>query len=272
MLALLAIISYFFCFDAFLQYNRNYNIGAKGDLSIMTFNTKNFGLINGVIKNQGFSKVVDFINDKDADIVVIQEFWNKGMRPFKNYPYYFVGYRKHVKKSIQIIFSKYPIIKKGYIDFKDTNNNAMFADIAYKGEVIRIYNLHLESYRTDVFRPLKNTKAYTPLVKRIRVAEKVRKEQALQVRNHMDDFKGKRIVCGDLNATQFSSTYSLVKGANKDSFIEAGNGFGTTFNLYHYPLRLDYIFVDNNFEIMLHENFNLNISDHEPVFSRLHLK
>ncbi|PWH81507.1 hypothetical protein DIS18_14595 [Algibacter marinivivus] len=270
-LALIGLIIFFFKFDSFFQFNNENTDSDKESISIMTFNTENFGLVSGNIVNDRYKQVIDFINAQDVDVFVIQEFWNKGMKPFTKYPYYFLAYRQDIEKSTQIIFSKYPIINKQYIDFDGTNNNAMYADIAYNGEIIRIYNLHLESYRLDAIHQLNNPKSYSALVKRIGKAEKTRKEQAILVKNHIDNFNGKAIICGDFNATQFSTSYNLIKGSRKDSFIESGKGFGTTFELYKYPFRLDYILADDNFEITSHQNFEVKLSDHEPVIVKLTL-
>lgn len=270
-LALVGLIIFFFNFDLFVKFNNEKSGSDKDSISIMTFNTENFGLISGNIVNDRYKEVIDFINAQDVDVFVIQEFWNKGMKPFTKYPYYFLAYRQDVEKSTQIIFSKYPIVNKQYIDFENTNNNAMYADIAYNGEIIRIYNLHLESYRSDAIHQLNNPKSYSALVKRIGKAEKTRKEQATLVKKHVDNFNGKVIVCGDFNATQFSSTYNLLSDSMKDSFIEAGKGFGSTYELYNYPFRLDYILTDNNFKITSHQNFEVKLSDHEPIIAKLTL-
>lgn len=256
----MGVIVYFLCFDSFIQFNRsNENLNADS-LSMMTFNTGQFGLSN---------EVNDFISEQDADILVIQEFWNRGIEPLSQYPHYFSGYRKGKKKAHQVIFSKFPIINRGYIDFPNTTNNAMYVDISYDDEIIRIYNLHLESYRIDDFHQLNTPSNYEHLFKRIPEAEKIRKEQAILVKNHMDNFNGKVILCGDFNSTQFTSIYRLLKDSKKDSFVESGSGFGATYKLSKYPFRIDYIIVDNAFEVLVHRNFNQKISDHEPIFVRL---
>jgi len=167
------------------------------------------------------------------------------------------------------IFSKYPIIDKGYINFPNSSNGAMYVDLTINKDIIRVYNLHLESYRTDAVHQLNNPKSYSALINRIGKAEKTRKEQVFLIKSHIDKFKGKVIISGDFNSTQFSSTYNSLKDSRKDTFIEAGSGFGSTYNLFNYPFRLDYILVDDSFEVLSHENFKLKISDHEPIITRL---
>jgi len=47
----------------------------------------------------------------------------------------------------QAIFSKFPIVKSGSIEFPNTANNAIYADIVKGSDTIRIYNVHLQSLR-----------------------------------------------------------------------------------------------------------------------------
>jgi hypothetical protein len=47
------------------------------------------------------------------------------------------------------------------------------------------------------------------------------------------------IICGDMTA--YSYVYRNIKGTLKDSFEEAGKGFGATYKFKYYPTRIDYI-------------------------------
>ena len=56
----------------------------------------------------------------------------------------------------------------------------------------------------------------------------------------------------------------------KDSFEEAGKGFGQTYNFKYYPARIDYIFADNKMSVKSFNNFpDFVNSDHMPIMSRL---
>lgn len=102
------------------------------------------------------------------------------------------------------------------------------------------------------------------------------KQQQLQselILSHMEDFKGKKIVCGDMNNTAFSYTYKNVKADMKDAFVEAGKGFGKTYNYSYYPARIDYILTDEIFEVKEFVTFtDFNNSDHFPIMARLNIK
>lgn len=274
-LALVGLIIFFFNFDSFIQFN-NLDSGNNGltnsdVLTILSYNTHGFKHGENDKKGSIDKRIVDFIKYENTDVFCIQEFSAIRYKDFEGYPYFFKTNLAAPGKSVMSIFSKYPIQNKGCISFPNTNNNAMFVDVLYEGEIIRVYNLHLESYKTDAIHQLNNPKSYSALIKRISKAEKDRKEQAFLVKNHIDSFNGKVIICGDFNATQFSSSYGILNHSMKDTFLEVGNGFGTTYRLYNYPFRLDYILVDDNFEIKLHQNFELKLSDHEPIIAKLTL-
>jgi endonuclease/exonuclease/phosphatase family metal-dependent hydrolase len=68
----------------------------------------------------------------------------------KFYYQYFPTHSKNEYYYGIAIFSKYRIIDAGTVTMKNSmNNNAIFADIRYKGDTIRIYNIHLASLHME---------------------------------------------------------------------------------------------------------------------------
>ena len=63
----------------------------------------------------------------------------------------------------------------------------------------------------------------------------------------------------------------IIKGEMKDSYFEKGKGFGRTYDLLKFPIRIDYILADPEFEVLSHQNFNERLSDHFPVMATLRL-
>jgi len=66
--------------------------------------------------------------------------------------------------------------------------------------------------------------------------------------------------------------YQTIKGDMSDSFFEKGEGFGKTYRLFRYPMRIDYILADDSFKISDHKNYDERLSDHYPVMATLQLK
>ncbi|OBQ56423.1 hypothetical protein VQ01_03465 [Tamlana sp. s12] len=268
-----ALVVYACSHVLFFNFNfDNHNI-EHDNLSVLTFNVRGGGGAGHTsdrtqIKSR-IEAITNFVNTQNADIVVFQEFWNMKKHSFENYPYNFVGKRRGISKSLQVILSKFPIVNTGYIDFPNTSNNAMYADVQYKEEVIRIYNVHLQSFGVEVDSEFFTQKGLEAVYPKIDVGQKMKSAQTELLLENIEGFKGKYIVAGDFNATPFSETYRLISQGRQDSFLEKGSGFGGTYHLLSYPMRLDYVLPDKSFQIWAHENFNLKWSDHEPILVKL---
>ncbi len=106
------------------------------------------------------------------------------------------------------------------------------------------------------------------LIKRV---SKSFKKQALQTAlflKHEQQWKGKKIVCGDFNNTAYSWIYHTISKNKKDAFIEAGKGFGKTFK-YWFPLRIDFILTDKNATVNQFLTFPEEYSDHLPIQAQI---
>jgi endonuclease/exonuclease/phosphatase family metal-dependent hydrolase len=79
------------------------------------------------------------------------------------------------------------------------------------------------------------------------------------------------IVCGDFNNTAYSYVYKEIKGDLQDAFVEAGNGFGRTFNFKFFPIRIDFILADQSFDINAFKTFDVELSDQYPIMANVKL-
>jgi len=238
----------------------------------MTFNAKVFGS-NYYGRNIDTSKkIVNFVKIENPDIICFQEFSQFEFKNFSFYPYSFNGFRKNFKKTSQIIYSIYPIVNNGHVEFPYSKNQAIYADIKVENDIIRVYNIHLQSYILRFHKSHASLKGISVIKRKVNIAQKKQEEQVQIILNHAKSFKGKIIFTGDFNSTQYSKNYNFLKEGKKDSFVKAGFGFGVTYPLFKYPFRIDYILVDNAINVLSHQNFDLKISDHEPVLTRLEFK
>ena len=172
----------------------------------------------------------------------------------------------------QAIFSKFPIINKGTIEFPNTFNNAIFADVVKGKDTIRIYNVHLQSFKIDVSTdPLKKETSEN-LFKRVGKTFSLQQAQTELFLEHKAQCTYKIIISGDLNNTAYSYVYKEIRAGMQDAFVEAGNGFGRSFDFKFFPVRIDYIMVDESFEVNGFKTYDLKLSDHFPIISRLKIK
>jgi endonuclease/exonuclease/phosphatase family metal-dependent hydrolase len=83
---------------------------------------------------------------------------------------------------------------------------------------------------------------------------------------HQQQCDYKKIILGDFNNTAYSYIYKQFKNQGyKDAFEISGEGFGKTFDFKFFPLRIDFILVDENIELVDFSNFSHKYSDHYPI-------
>jgi len=269
-LSLSAVLLTYFTFGSFYRFGSSNQTPEHEDLSIMTYNCRDFefaGRIKGKLTNH---KIVDFIKEKNPDIVCFQEFNRQAKKLLPEYTYHYIT-PYWSGKTVQTILSKYPIIANGSLDFPETGNNAIYADIDYKGDTIRVYNLHFQSFNVIPSR----VKSLSRVVKSYDRMEKTflkQEEQADIFDQHRNNSPYRFIICGDLNNTAFSNVYHITKGALQDTYDLKGSGFGKTFDLKIVPFRIDFILVDKTMDVITHENFELKLSDHYPVLTSIRLR
>lgn len=247
------------------------------DITVMSYNVRLFNLFEWIPNKNVGSDILQFVYDKNPDILCIQEFSSSAKIDFKSYKYnHKVIEGKNIKTG-QAIFSKFPIINSGKIDFPLSDGNVIFADIIKEKDTIRVYNMHLESIKIspDVNEFEENVEVIDKqksqiVFNRISKAFKKQDEQAELFTQHIEKCNYPMIICGDMNNSAFSYVYRSIKGNLNDCFEEAGKGFGQTYNFKYYPARIDYIFADNKFKVKNFQNFPHFInSDHYPVTTRL---
>tara|TARA_R110002033_G_scaffold51532_2_gene98598 strand:+ start:6046 stop:7056 length:1011 start_codon:yes stop_codon:yes gene_type:complete len=261
LISLIVLVFGYFVNDTFYKFG-NSDIEVGGEIDLISFNAHSF---DGFYKydNPNVSEdIADFIAEQNPDIVCFQEFSRIVYDRFVDYPYKYLT-PDSSKSTLQAILSKYPIIDSGSFNFENTINNAIYADIKIKKDTIRVYNVHLESFKV---RP-GSLKREVPMniFNRMNLAFQKQMEQAELIKEHSLLTKHKKIICGDFNSTQFSNVYDIIKGDMKDSFLEEGIGFGNTFNFRFLPFRIDIILSD--LKITSHNNFEAQLSDHEPVMA-----
>ena len=181
-------------------------------------------------------------------------------------------FRHNTSKFCLAIFSKFPIINSGSLDFPNTGNNAIFIDIVKNLDTIRIYNLHLESLRIDPnIDKLKNEDSER-LINHFGHTFKRQQIQSELFLIHKEKCPYKMIICGDFNNTALSYVYRKIKGDMNDTFEEAGNGFGGTYDFKFFPLRIDFIFADDDFLVNDFKTYKVKYSDHFPISTTLSLE
>lgn len=242
----------------------------KDNITVMNYNVRLFNVFDWIDDNQLKQNLRNFIIEQKPDIINMQEYRPDSIVVLKGYHKYEILTGNKVRNG-QAIFSRFPIINSGSIEFPNTSNNAIFVDIKRGKDTIRIYNVHLQSMGIDpTVEHIANENSKN-LLKRVTRTFTMQQNQAEMFLKHKKDCPYKMIVSGDFNNTAYSFVYNKIKGDLQDSFMEAGNGFGRTLNFDFFPVRIDFIFAEKDFTINGFKNFEINYSDHFPIMASLKL-
>lgn len=270
--SLFVLIFGYFVLGTFVKLDFGDEATPSEDLKIMSYNVCAFGEFGWSKRDSVFRQIRDFVQKERPDILCFQEVGIDMRKDFLDYPYYYLEKIPTGEKVHLGIFSKYPVVNSETISFPNSINNGSYADIAYKGDTLRIYNVHMQSLGitpgTGVLRSRSSRYLYRNVVKSFKKQE----EQAELVRNHMNSSPYRTVLCGDFNNTQFSKEYHIIKGEMQDSFMESGSGYGRTFIFLQVPLRIDFIMAEATFEITGHRNYDLRYSDHYPIMVSLRIR
>ena len=240
------------------------------DLKVMSYNVRLFNHYNWSTDSTIVKKISSFISEKEPDVLSIQEYYDAESLQLK-YPYQFIKTKSNFNKFGLAIFSKFKIINSGSLDLKESANNIIYTDILKDKDTIRVYNIHLESLKMNTSQENFGTKNSNKLLEQMEASFQKQAKQVELFLQHEKKWDGKKILCGDFNNTAFSWVYKELSNEKQDAFKEAGKGLGKTFN-YWYPLRIDFILTDANFDINNFKTFDIPYSDHYPILARLNLK
>ena len=239
--------------------------------SVMSYNVRLFNRYDWIKDEEVPDRIARFVEEQAPDILTMQEY-----APLKSvsrqFPYRYEEIEGDRSPYGMGIFSKYPIVNRGSLNFENSANNAIFADILKDGDTLRIYNVHLESLgiKPDSLHISgMNEKDSRKLIRRLTGSFIKQQAQVERLMEHKRNCPYPVILCGDFNNTFYSWAYKNLKEGLNDSFIAAGKGFGKTYSFNGYPLRIDFILSDPMFRINEHLNHEIGLSDHEPVSTRL---
>jgi len=269
--------------DRFVKFGREDPQVAGDGVKVLTYNLGRYTAGGRKVKaGEAMKEIRRFLAEQDADIVCLQEFEVKDLSQLgsvlPSYPYH----AEHLfnggnRRYGNLTLSRYPILKTESLTFPDSRNLSLVTDIDIDGRTTRVYNCHLESY----------TISFTTLVKRIFHKESFT-DEVVQVHGKMRDATRRRstqveailqseaaspypnLVCGDFNDTPISYTYQQLVKTKKDSFAEAGKGFGATYSVLWPMLRIDYILLPKEYTASGHETVRIPWSDHYPVMTNLY--
>jgi endonuclease/exonuclease/phosphatase family metal-dependent hydrolase len=266
---------------------------SKKIIKVMSYNVKVFDLYNWSHNIETRNKMFQLINNELPDIACFQEYYHRdsskyantdSLMKLANFKYcdtvYTTSDKYHQHFGIAI-FSFYPIINKGKIDFGYRSNNiCIYSDIVLGKDTVRVYNMHLQSiaFSPDDYKYIDNLQKDVEtedmqhsknILKRLKRAFVKRAKQAELIEASIASSPYAVIVCGDFNDTPGSYAYNTIASKLNDSFVESGNGFGRSYVGAFPSFRIDYILHSNQFKAYNFKTIREELSDHFPVVTYL---
>lgn len=209
--------------------------------------------INLLSSNTNSTEVLELIEEKDPDILVLME-----LTP-------------HWENQLNEVFKSYP-----FHEVKQRNDNfgiALFSKIKMSSSVIYFENSSKSSIKADLVfgnKPLSilATHPVPPISPRTFDS---RNSQLQDIARKRDSFSENFILIGDLNTSSFSSHFrDLLTNAN---LVDSRNGFGvaTTWPADFYPLRttLDHCLIGGELKVLERRTAKNIGSDHLPIFIKI---
>ncbi|AUC77288.1 endonuclease/exonuclease/phosphatase family protein [Olleya sp. Bg11-27] len=268
LLSLVVISIGYFLFGSLYKFSNWEADGIEG-LTVMNYNVRLFNLYEWIPEKGIDEKLVDFVKKEQPQILSIQEYHSQDNLDFSFYKYKYIKLEGEKFRVGQAIFSQFPIINSGSVEFPNTANNAIFADIVKGKDTIRVYNLHLQSLRIDPREQSLTTENSEKLINGIGEAFKLQQSQTELFLKHKNKSPYKVIISGDFNNSAFSYVYKTIRGDMKDSFKQQGNGFGRTYNFKFFPLRIDFLLVDKSWTVDNFKTYDVEYSDHYPILTKI---
>lgn len=220
-------------------------------LRIVSWNVKGFSVVGDQME-----RLVSEFCSWDADIVCIQEFVDNPNAQRLSAAADSIGYTRIVSAE-RCVFTRLPVLDTLTLDMPTAlSNGAICVDLAYGGDTIKLFNLHLESNfidkkdRTDGLEAFDSGQKRKFLLKMWKLWDKLAistrtRAQQVHVLTHLLDsmpVQQRVILCGDFNDIPISYSYQQINRYLLNAYRQVGNGIGISYNDPLFPVRIDHLF------------------------------
>ncbi|MDX9750809.1 MAG: endonuclease/exonuclease/phosphatase family protein [Flavobacteriales bacterium] len=220
-----------------------------------------------------------------ADVLCIQEFFHSGQAEEEmaadsilrlgGYAHFYAnpGFDPKYQGMVgAAIFSRFPVTDAGKIDLQGSLYDGCWADLQVDGGTVRVLNFQLRSMS---IRPMWT--ARMPVVanvvfnllnihERLRTGHAARRVDLRTIAALLAAGPHPVIICTDLNALPYSSTYQRIKRTHANAFETAGSGFGFTYRQFPWFIRIDHQFFSPRLEaVWARTRRDIHVSDHYPI-------
>ena len=271
----------------------NISSGPVADAKSNTFKLLTYNVGAFQYSENATSKIAKLIEKENFDIVCLQEyieFRAKEDEDFKKilavYPYSTVGDMTVDSHNRVVTLSKHKIIKSGVASKGKANNRAIYSDIIFGNDTIRVINAHLASNHISyadkqeidsISHGLKVEKVKDKihsLDKKVSNNYVIREQMANDIDSVIAQTKIKVMVCGDFNDVPVSYVYHKIKGERLSvANEEMGWGYNYTFRESPFFFCIDHVLYQTaGFDCLDYERVRVPYSDHYPSMAQFSIK
>jgi endonuclease/exonuclease/phosphatase family metal-dependent hydrolase len=289
LLILVGILAGYHIFLNTFSFHAAAGIKKHQELRLMTYNVNHFKN-NGDKGSSRHKQVITLIDSLNPDIVCLQDWLTKSGKHFNTlsslmssinakYKYWQPLTRGRIGMAI---VSKYPIISSGLVRFSKTPDNdyqCLYADIKIGNRLIRVYNVHLQSFglnpteleyingASSQAKKKENISALA-IMGKFQDAFITRSRQVKAIKAHIKNCPYPFAIAGDFNDTPASYTVNSLASHLQNAFREKGAGLGTTYHYSFLNFQIDYILMSRQaFTVKNYAIVKSDLSDHYPVYT-----
>ena len=293
--SLLVMIAGMYHHSRFIQISpKNFKSNSSvRKIKVMSFNVRLFDLYNWSSNVEMKSKIISFIKRENPDVICFQEYYYDNNKEFitrelilkeLGFEYFHESFTNESKNSSKFglaTFSRFPIVNKQELEFKnDHSNHCMWSDINIKSDTLRIFNAHMGSIRFNHSdyniiggkgSPLWPHQKIPEqdIYNRLKIGFSKRSQQIKELFPKIKKSPYNNIICVDLNDTPLSYAYNQFNNHFKDAFTISGFGFGGTYIGKIPFLRIDYIWHDQNLQSLNFKTHKSEFSDHRAISTEI---
>ena len=281
--------------DRHIQFIPEQQTHGQNDLKIMSFNVRLFDLYNWKGNTETRNEILEYMESENADVHCFQEYFSSTDKSYFNTTDTLLkaAFAREIHDDYTAILhqgknrfgiatlSSPKVINRAKIPLDTAMHNiAIYSDVLFNQDTIRIFNVHLASVHLsgleqEINEHLENNdqegqlKDLQRILNRLSSGFKRRAKQAHVIKQYVQNSPHPVVVCGDLNDTPASYAYSELSEGLQDAFRVKGRGIGSTYIGIYPMLRIDFILVDPSLDIHAFETSKVSLSDHRPLIVEL---
>ncbi|WP_346862082.1 endonuclease/exonuclease/phosphatase family protein [uncultured Draconibacterium sp.] len=254
----------------------------EADIRVLSYNVGHFYGDGNQKREENATSIVSFLVEQNPDIICLQETrlrqknifdLPETIKQIKSIQHY--QYARSSNTFGMVTMTRYPILNMQEIRFDDSRNMTIYTDVLIDSDTVRIFNVHLQSYKIDPneyaiiespgITQEEDIKEMKEMGAKFKTAFQQRALQVREIRKYIDESPYNVIVCGDFNDTPASYAYSCLSNGLQDAFVQSGKGIGRTYIGKLPSFRIDYIFHGDGFSSFNFKTMDFRYSDHLPI-------